>query len=550
LEGASVSQTYTDAKAAFATYTADKKLFDDYPAAKLAFDNYDADKLAFDNYDANKVAFDDYVAKKLAYDNYPAAKNAYDVYQVASSNFTVASNNYVIAQAQYVQDLASYTLLHQAWLPPDPEPLAPLEPLAPIPLGVAPINPVVVADPGATGPDDPGATRPANPGDVKPTDPGPALPPSTLVDNPNPSASAGTLSIQLGSWAGATFKGSSTALNVGIAVGDTFAQIADKVNAAFSGAATGIVATVVPGGGFDQLKFSYRGAIGEATGFRITNTGGELSQIAVDAKVATEDLGSSQLAQDAKVKVNGVEMAFASNNLVDITPGVTLKLNQIGSADISVEPDKDAVQTKVQAFADAFSALSKTLSDATKYVPGGQSGVLQGDTTTVGLQRLMREMFKTTYAGSTPGFEYLSNVGLELQTDGSLKVNSTSLTTAMGNMTSLQTLFTYGTAGPIYNKQTDGFGVRFRELAKELLNASGGSTSVSSSNGYVINKAAALQASITRNAYEQDKVNTRAAAVEKRLRSQYSALDAKMATMSSLSSYVTAQLAQWNKSSG
>jgi flagellar hook-associated protein 2 len=87
-------------------------------------------------------------------------------------------------------------------------------------------------------------------------------------------------------------------------------------------------------------------------------------------------------------------------------------------------------------------------------------------------------------------------------------------------------------------------------LAKELLNAGGGSTSVSKDNGYVTNKAAALQASITRNADEQDRVSTRAAAVEKRLRAQYSALDAKMATMSSLSSYVTAQLAQWNKSTG
>jgi flagellar hook-associated protein 2 len=58
-----------------------------------------------------------------------------------------------------------------------------------------------------------------------------------------------------------------------------------------------------------------------------------------------------------------------------------------------------------------------------------------------------------------------------------------------------------------------------------------------------------LQGAITRNGYEQDKVNQRASSVEKQLRKQYSALDAQMAQMSGLSSYVTAQLAQWNKTS-
>jgi flagellar hook-associated protein 2 len=243
-------------------------------------------------------------------------------------------------------------------------------------------------------------------------------------------------------------------------------------------------------------------------------------------------------------------------------PGVTINLlKEISTTQISVVQDKAGIQANVQAFADAYTALNKTLSDATKYVPGGQSGVLQGDTTTVGLQRLMRQMFGLTTSGSgsvvQTDLKYMSNIGLETQADGSLKVNATSLTSAMANMTSLQSLFTYGTKGTFnvttgkteYDKTKDGFGVKFRELTKGLLNVGGGSSSVSADNGFVTNKAAALQASISRNSDAQDKVTERAAAVEKRLRVQYSALDAKMASMSSLSSYVTAQLAQWNKSS-
>jgi flagellar hook-associated protein 2 len=359
-------------------------------------------------------------------------------------------------------------------------------------------------------------------------------------------AGSGTLQIEIGNWATGIF--SSAVPTATINETDNYTQVAAVINAANAG----VKATVLTVDGKEQLAIQST-TTGSANGFRITATGTGLESLSYTAEnVAATPTGmqKGQRGANAAVEINGISLSPATNTLTDIVPGVTVNLLKAEAAQISVVQDKAGIQTNIQAFADAYTALSKTLSDATKYVPGGQSGVLQGDTTTVGLQRLMRDMFKSTYTGSPPGFKYPSDVGLELQTDGSLKVNGSSLTAALGNMASLQTLFTYGSSGPVYNKQTDGFGVRFRELTKELLNASGGATSVSKDNGFVTNKAAALQASITRNSDEQDRVNTRASAVEKRLRAQYSALDAKMATMSSLSSYVTAQLAQWNKTTG
>jgi len=361
----------------------------------------------------------------------------------------------------------------------------------------------------------------------------------------------GNITIKMGSRAGGggLFVPGST-FSFAVAETKTLDDIASEINTRSVGA---IKATVVATGGIAKLQLQVV-PLGANNEISMTDDGGFslfTPPLAFSpTSIAPTGMTSTQPGLNGSVEVNGVTLSTATNTMTNVVPGVTLNLLQehaTNTTQISVVQDKPGIQANIQAFADAYTALSKTLSDATKYVPGGTSGVLQGDTTTVGLQKLMRDMFKTTYTGSTTGFEYLSNVGLELQTDGSLKVNGTKLTTAMGSMTSLQTLFTYGTAGPVYNKQTDGFGVRFRELAKELLNASGGSTSVSKDNGYVTNKAASLQASITRNSDEQDKVTTRAAVVEKRLRAQYSALDAKMATMTSLSSYVTAQLAQWNK---
>lgn len=537
--GASVSQAYTDAKAAFANYTDAKKLFDDYPAAKAAYDDYPTAKAAYDDYPAAKAAFDIYTTQKQAYDNYPAAKSVHNNYLVSMVGYDAAK---VLFQSNYETAASTtygtYQEALDAWLTTPLGVSAP--PLDPFPLGgppdpgpVRPVDPPVVANPGATRPADPGDTRPADPGAVRPAEP------LVVVNNPDSAASAGTLSIQLGTWAGATFKGSSTTMDIGVAVGDTFAQIAAKVNAAFSGSSSGVVATVETSAGEDRLKFSYRGVVGEATGFRITNVGADLSKFALDGKVAVADIGSSQMGLDAKVKVNGVDMAFASNNLVDITPGVTLKLNQVGSADITVEADKDAIQAKIQALADSYSALNKTLADSTKYVAGGKSGVLQGDSTTVGLQSLLRRVISSDSVGST--LSKLSQAGLQQQTDGSLKLivdvqaagRVDNLKSAMGDMANLQKLFTTDNS----NSATNGFALKLRDLAKGML------------SGTVTNKTTTLQGSISRNEKDQERVSARASMVEAQLRRQYSALDAQMAKMTGLSSYVTAQLAQWNKTS-
>jgi flagellar hook-associated protein 2 len=246
---------------------------------------------------------------------------------------------------------------------------------------------------------------------------------------------------------------------------------------------------------------------------------------------------ASQSGLNAQFKINGVAIESATNSVVNVVPGITFNLQQtttVGSpVQITVSQDQAAIQKSIQAFADAYSALAKTLADSTKYVSGGKSGILQGDSTTVGIQSLMRKIVGSSSTGST--FSRLSEVGLEQQTDGSLKLNTTKLTTAMGNMSNLQKLFTTDNA----DAATNGFALKLRDFAKGLIR----------SDGTVVNKSTALQGAISRNGDEQDKITERAARVEKQLRAQYSALDTQIAKMSSLGSYVTAQLAQWNKTS-
>ena len=83
-----------------------------------------------------------------------------------------------------------------------------------------------------------------------------------------------------------------------------------------------------------------------------------------------------------------------------------------------------------------------------------------------------------------------------------------------------------------------GIAVNFKAFTDELL----------AYEGTLNSKTDSLEDQLKRNASEVEKVETRAETVEARLRKQYSALDVKMASLGSLSSYVEQMVASWNKS--
>ncbi|MES2878829.1 MAG: flagellar filament capping protein FliD [Pseudomonadota bacterium] len=347
----------------------------------------------------------------------------------------------------------------------------------------------------------------------------------------------GSLSIKLGTWSGASFtQGAAAGIDVTVDATDTVSTIASKINAANAG----VTATVLSDGTNERLVVRST-STGAAAGFNIAATGGNaaLSTFAfTDSTVTTPSatgmfMGQSGL--DAQLKINGVALTSATNNMTNVTPGVSLQLLQTttASVDITVANDQDVVQKNIQSFVDAYNNLNKTLASATAYSAATKTGgPLQGDSTTLGLQNALRSMLGSSSTGST--FTRLSEIGLERQTDGSLKINQTKLTSAMQNQGNLKNLFTTDNSDPL----TNGFGLKVRDFARAMV----------AFDGQVTNKSAALQSSITRNTKDQDRVTERAARVETQLLKQYSALDSQMATLTGLNSYVTAQLAQWNKS--
>lgn len=362
----------------------------------------------------------------------------------------------------------------------------------------------------------------------------------------------GSLKIQLGSWSGAPTALSFTDavpaafVDVTIDATDTVSVMASKINAA----SAGVTATVLRDGANERLVVRSN-ASGAAAGFSITATGDaglanfEVKGV-IDSTNSAPAAGMfiSQTALNALVKINGVDVVSVTNRMVDVIPGVTLQLTQTTTApvEITVENDLDIVQKNIQSFVDAYNKLNQTLADATKYTPATKTGgVLQGDSTTMGLQNALRAMLGSSSVGSTfsplsPNSSRLSDAGIERQTDGSLKINATKLTSAKQDIANLKNLFATDNS----NALTNGFGLKVRDFARGLV----------AFDGMVTNKSTAIQGSLSRNSKDQDRVTERAARVEAQLFKQYSALDKQMAQLNGLNSYVTAQLAQWNKSTG
>ena len=367
---------------------------------------------------------------------------------------------------------------------------------------------------------------------------------STFYADPTAVVGAGTLHISVGSWAGspATFtaQADKTAVDVVISDTDTLADVRDKINAADAG----VTASIVTDQSGSRLVVTAR-ATGAANGFRIgvgdadgnDLDGAGLSALAYDPSAGTSASSLTQAGADAELTVNGLAIRSASNTLTDIVEGLTLSLSKTTSApvQIGISQDSASIRKAIEAFVTAYNDLATKLGSATKYDTTTKvAGALQGDSTAVSLQRQLRNMISGSN-GASSVFTTLSQVGLEMQQDGTLKINDSRLTAALGDMGELKRLFSNAdTAG---NGANDGIAVRLRKFGDEVLGA----------DGMLTTRAAGLSSSLASNTRDQDKLNDRLANTEARLRAQYAALDTKMATLNALSTYMTQQIAAWNK---
>jgi len=150
----------------------------------------------------------------------------------------------------------------------------------------------------------------------------------------------------------------------------------------------------------------------------------------------------SQAAQDASFTLDGVAVTKANNTVTDVISGTTLQLESAGSGIITLSPDEDAIKEKIQNYVDGFNELMAHLNSELALTEStGETGVLFANFTVQNLQQTLRETITDQVVGITGDFNYLSQIGIKTQSDGTLTVDDGDLSTAIasdiGNVTQL-----------------------------------------------------------------------------------------------------------------
>lgn len=349
---------------------------------------------------------------------------------------------------------------------------------------------------------------------------------------------AGTLTLQLGRWSNTDTSpsftaGAAAAVDIAVDADDTLTDIAKKIN----DAAMGLTATVLRDASGERLLLRSN-KTGEEQGFRVqvVESGGPgLSSLTFDPQNSAGvgmAANAIQYAKNTQATLNGIAISSTDNVFEGAIAGVRITASEVTTkpVEVVVKTDTAAMRKNLQDFVNAYNAINDLLGAATKYDSETKTaGVLQGDSTAIGLQSMFRNMVISDRGGDG-SYRRLSDIGLEMQRGGKLTINDTKLNEALKNPEELKKLFAGTTEDP-------GLAVKMKNSLTSLLSV----------DGLMNNKSDALTAAVKRNTADQGRVTARAEMYEKRLRAQYVALDRQMGSLSALSSYVAQQVSQWNK---
>ena len=159
---------------------------------------------------------------------------------------------------------------------------------------------------------------------------------------------------------------------------------------------------------------------------------------------ANQHLVQTTSAQNAAFTVNGVSITSASNTVTTAIPGVTMNLLKQGaSTTLAVARDTSAVQKAASDFVSAYNSLSSTLNSLSSYdATTSTAGPLLGDPTVLNIESQLRNTLNTPLAGLSGNLTNLSQIGITLQKDGTMALDSTVLNSAISsNLSGITGLF-------------------------------------------------------------------------------------------------------------
>lgn len=152
---------------------------------------------------------------------------------------------------------------------------------------------------------------------------------------------------------------------------------------------------------------------------------------------------------NASLKVDGVPISSATNTVTGVVQGVTLNLtgaNPNETVSLTVQPDASTATSAINQFVVAYNQVVTDLNNQFAVNPvSGNAGILSNDST---LSLVQDQLFTAINFSQSGAIANLGSIGLDLQNDGTIQVDSATLANSLqGNFAAVQTFFQSTTTG-------------------------------------------------------------------------------------------------------
>ena len=301
-------------------------------------------------------------------------------------------------------------------------------------------------------------------------------------------------------------------------------SIADAINK--EGKALGISASIVTGAKGETF-LSIKGPSGSDNVVTLAAEG--------DAALKQFDIGEGTAvtarAQNAQLVVDGVPIERASNTVTDLFSGVKLDLAGTGTTQMSATRPTEGLSQAADDFVATYNEVLATITEQTN----AKTGKLFGDPAA---QLLLKQLKQVTLAALNPSAtgnapKTLAELGIRTQRDGTLSIDKTQVSRVIADQPdAVEAMFRASTLS------TTGLPALLQSIAATATSAK---TGLGASSARYTDAQGAIDIAKEKLAGEGEAMTTR-------LTAQFTAMNTRVSAYKATQSFLTNQIAAWNRS--
>ncbi|MCP0886216.1 flagellar filament capping protein FliD [Ligilactobacillus sp. WILCCON 0076] len=278
-----------------------------------------------------------------------------------------------------------------------------------------------------------------------------------------------------------------------------------------------------------------------------TGASNTISATSTDSTADSLGLGSdatTTAGKDASYTLDGYDLTSSSNTISDAINGATLTLTGVSSADssdstgstlssttLTLTNDTSYLEAAVENFVDKYNAtmtlldtdtaIDTSTTDATEK----SNGVLYGDSTATRLKSSLASL-ASAITGSSSSSLSSANVGLSVDSDGTMSVDTTKLESAISDSLTNVKNFFYTSTGKGTSKTESGYTTGFASLISSYISTSYSSTGTS--KGIIGDKISSITSQIKSLNSEVTDLTSQLETKKEAYITKYTAVDAAM----------------------